>query len=308
LLLQTSRNTETLCCALETQFDYKLLAVFIAVADHRSFSKAARKLGMTKGTASRAIARLEELVGAELLHRTTHTVVLSTAGTALYERTAPHLAALDQAMLKLPERADAPSGELRLTAPNDFGSIVLPEIISQFSRRYPDIRFDIRITNDRLDLVAEGFDLAFRAGFMRMKDSNLTVRRVGLAGVDFFASPSYIARRGKPSVLGDPRHEWSMPAGGLSFCKVARSAVRFLCDDFLLIRNLVRDGASIGMLPRFIANPWVREGLIESLPVEIPPTSRGHLLLAYPSSGRLPRKVTAFRDFVIDYLKKTALD
>ncbi|HEX5660975.1 MAG TPA: LysR family transcriptional regulator, partial [Polyangiales bacterium] len=86
----------------ETPVDYQLLAVFVAVAEQNSFSKAARKLGIGKGTVSRAIARLERTVGAELLHRTTHHVALSTAGSALFERAAPHLAALNQAVVKLP--------------------------------------------------------------------------------------------------------------------------------------------------------------------------------------------------------------
>src|SRR4051812_28680177 len=178
----------TWCFMRETPLDYQVLAIFIAVAQQSSFSKAALKLGIGKGTVSRAIARLEGVVGAELIHRTTHSVALSTAGTALYERTAHHLAALDLAVTKLPERDEEPSGELRLTAPNDFGAIVLPEVLSQFARRYPQIHFDVRLTNARIDLVAEGFDLAIRAAPGGMKDSTLTVRRLGTAGADLFAA------------------------------------------------------------------------------------------------------------------------
>ena len=122
----------TCCCMATTPLDFGLLAMFAAVAEETSFSKAARRLGITKGTVSRGIARLEDDVGAELIHRTTHKVSLSTAGTALYERTAPHLSALERAFGELPERAEQPSGELRMTAPHDFAAMVLPELISQF--------------------------------------------------------------------------------------------------------------------------------------------------------------------------------
>src|SRR5215831_2147300 len=105
----------TCCCMPATPPDYDLLAALVAVAEEASFSKAARRLGVTKGTVSRAIARLEDSVGAELVHRNTHKVALSTAGTALYERTAPHLSALDRAVGTLPERSEQPSGELRIT-------------------------------------------------------------------------------------------------------------------------------------------------------------------------------------------------
>ena len=298
----------TLCSMAETPFDYHLLAIFIAVAEQNSFSKAARKLGIGKGTVSRAIARLEDVVGAELLHRTTHSVALSTAGTALYERTAHHLAALNQAVLKLPERAEEPSGDLRLTAPNDFGAIVLPGILSQFSRRYPQIRFDVRLTNARVDLVAEGFDLAIRAGAASMKDSSLTVRRLGAGRVDLYAAPSYIARRGKPKLLGDPKHDWVIHPNMISLWKVPEQSVRFRCDDFFLTRELVRDGAGVGILPSIVADTYVRDGSLESVPVGNRPPFGGFLVLLYPSSGQVPRKVTAFRDFLIEHLRKAPLD
>ena len=288
--------------------DYQLLAIFTAVASHNSFSKAARKLGIAKGTVSRAVARLEAVVGAELLHRTTHSVALSTAGTALYERTAHHLAALDQAVIKLPERAEEPSGDLRLTVPNDFGAIVLPEILAQFSFRYPRIRFDVRLSNDRVDLVAGGFDLAIRAATTRMKDSRLTVRRLGATRGDFYAAPSYIARRGRPRLLGDPKHDWIMLASLTSVWKVPASVIRFLCDDFFLVRSLVAHGAGVGLLPRFVADAHVRDGSLELVPVGSGPPLGADFILLYPSSGQVPRKVTAFRDFLIDRLKKTPLD
>jgi DNA-binding transcriptional LysR family regulator len=293
----------------ETPFDYALLAIFIAVAQQSSFSKAALKLGIGKGTVSRAITRLESVVGAELLHRTTHRVALSTAGTALYERTADHLAALDQAVIKLPERGEEPSGELRMTAPNDFGAIVLPEILSQFSRRYPKIHFDVRLTNARVDLVAGGFDLAIRAAARgSMKDSTLTVRRLGAVGGDFYAAPSYIARRGRPKALGDPKHDWIMHPYMASLLKVRKQLIRFRCDDFFLARDLVRDGAGVAPLPRFVADAYVRDGTIESVPVSNRSPFGAVFVLLYPSSGHVPRKVTAFRDFLVERLKKAPLD
>jgi DNA-binding transcriptional LysR family regulator len=292
----------------ETPIDYQLLATFVAVADENSFSRAARRLGIGKGTVSRAIARLEELLGAELLHRTTHAVALSTAGSALYERTASHLAALDEAVRRLPERAQQPSGLLRLTAPPDFGAIVLPEMLSQFSRRYPEVTFDVRITNLRVDLVADGFDLAIRAATAAMKDSTLTARRLGRTAADFYAAPSYLARRGKPRKAGAAGHDWIVHPGLLSLWKLPRdTAVRFLCDDFFAIRELVRAGAGIGLLPGFLADAYLRDGSIETVPIANRPPGEGQFVLLYPSSGQVPRKVTAFRDFLLERLEKTPL-
>jgi DNA-binding transcriptional LysR family regulator len=287
--------------------DYHLLAAFVAVAEETSFSKAARRLGVTKGTVSRAIARLEETVGAELVHRNTHKVALSTAGTALYERTAPHLAALDRAVGTLPERSEQPSGQLRLTAPHDFAAIVLPEVVAQFLVRFPDVHFDIRVTNARVDLVAERFDLAIRASIGKMADSSLTVRRLGIGLAGYFAAPSYLARRGQPRAFGDPKHEWVVMPATLALLRVPKGfRPRVVVDDMLTLRNLVRDGAGIGLLPAFITDRHVAEGRLQ--PVELSGgLASASLSLVYPSSGQVPRKVTAFRDFLLERLKARPL-
>jgi DNA-binding transcriptional LysR family regulator len=292
----------------ETPIGYQGLAIFIAVAQQNSFSKAALKLGIGKGTVSRAITQLEGVVGAQLLHRTTHSVALSTAGTALYERTAHHLVALDQAVSKLPERAEEPSGELRMTAPSDFGAIVLPEILSHFARRYPQIHFDVRLTYARVDLVAEGVDLAIRAVAGSMQDSNLTVRRLGGARAELYAAPSYVARRGRPKVLGDPKHDWILHTHTMSVLKVRKPLVRFRCDDFLLARDLAREGAGVALLPRFVADAYVRDGTLESVAIGDRPPFKSDFVLLYPSSGHVSRKVSAFRDFLVERLKTAPLD
>ena len=293
----------------ETRTDYQLLSIFGAVAQQTSFTKAARQLGIAKGTVSRAIAELERQLGTELLHRTTHAVALSTAGLALYERIAPHLSALDQAVLKLPERAAQPSGELRMTAPNDFGLIALPEILVQFARRYPEVRVDVRLTNLQIDLVAEGFDLAIRAGSGQLKSSTLTARRLGASGIGFYAAPSYLARRGKPKELGEAGHDWIVHPAARAALKLPRHCVpRFLCDDFLLIRDLARDGAGVAALPPFFVTAYVRDGLLEEVPIGEKLGLRGTLFLVYPSSGQVPRKVTAFRDFVLEWKRTSPLE
>ncbi len=284
----------------KTAVDYDLFAIFVAVADESSFTKAARRLGIGKGTVSRAIAALEEAARVELVHRTTHQVSLSTAGTALYERTAPHLVALGLALSKLPERADLPSGELRLTAPHDFGAILLPELLTQFALRCPEVTFDVRLSNARVDLVAEGFDLGIRVAADGLKDSTLTARRLGGTTIGYYTSPSYLARRGEPREIGDPRHDWAMFS---SLLKRKTFRPHFRSDDFLLLRELLRHGAGVGVLPAFVADEYITSG--ELRPV-LPSESRrvGAYHLVYPSSGQVPRKVTAFRDFAIDRLKR----
>jgi DNA-binding transcriptional LysR family regulator len=293
----------------DTPIDVRLLVVFVAVADAKSFSKAAQALHLTKGTVSRSIARLEEIVEADLFHRTTHSVALSTAGTALYERCGPHITALKHAVKQLPEHDEEPSGELRLTAPPDFGAVVLPSILAEFALRFPAIRFDVVLTHAFVDLVGEGIDVALRFG-ANLTDSSLIARRLGRVGMGFYASASYLARRGTPRSLRDDKHDWVVPSGARPRFGLPRDlACRVQCDDFLFVRELLREGAGVGLLPAADAEPYVRQGLLTRVAISsFDSTAIGWAYLVYPSSGQVSRKVTAFRDFLVDHFAKVRLD
>lgn len=288
---------------METPIDLRLLVTFSAVAEQASFSKAAARLGVAKGTVSRAIADLEALLGVELLHRTTHHVSLSTAGAALHERTRGHLTALRSAIVDLPEREEAPTGLLRMTAAPDFGAIVLPPVIAAFSRRFPGVRFDVHLSGQPIDLVKEGYDLAIRVASARLKDSTLTRRRIAKGSAAVYAAPSYSARRGRPKALGDERHTWVLHRVVTRLFRIPPSSVQFLVDDFLLARDLLRDGVGVGVLPSFVARAYVREGWLEEVPLSGPMAPQGELVMLYPSSGQTPKKVTAFRDFLLEALR-----
>lgn len=289
----------------KTPLDYDLLAIFIAVAEAKSFSKAALRLGIAKGTVSRAITELEDLLRTELIHRTTHAVALSTAGTALYERTAKHLRALDEAIGHLPEPGERPSGVLRLTAAPALGTVVLPEVLAQFTLRYPEVSFELRITNATVDLIAEGFDVAIRSVHHGMKQSMLTVRRLGDASGGFYAAPSYLARRGHPKTIS-PDHDWILQTATIQRWRLVRDHVRFVCDDFLVMRELAGAGAGVTFLPSYFAAPYVRSGKLEHVPIAgrsltVP------LVMLYPSRGQVSRKVRAFRDFLVEWLQKAPI-
>ena len=290
------------------QLDLELLKIFVAVAEQSSFSKASTLLGITKGTTSRAIARLEEIVGTELLHRDTHRVSMSTAGVALFERSAPHLAALACAVHELPEQREDPSGQLRITSSYDFGVTMLPPIIANFSLRFPAVTFDIQVTNDVTNLVAQGFDLAIRAAARGLTDSTLTVRKLGTAELRFYGSPRYVARRGEPREYGDPAHEWIVfgPSTKL-FKPSAGAAIRFISDDLIFVRELLLADGGIGALPPFVAEEPVRSGkLVQVMPSRTLRAPGGFFLL-YPTRGQTSRKVTAFRDFLLSCLKARPL-
>lgn len=246
-------------------------------------------------------------MGAELIHRTTHSMALSTAGIAFYERTAHYLKALDEAMSTMPERAETPSGLLRITAPRDFAAIVLPQLLTQFARRYPAVTFDLRISQAHPDLVGEGIDVAIHPMAVPLKDSTLKIRHLGTPKGGFYASPTYLARRGKPRCIGDTEHDWVLHSAIVALWQLQKMPAKYLVDDFFLARNLLRDGAGVGPLLTFIAEPLVLEGLLESIPISPPSDARGSYVLLYPSSGQVPKKVSVFCDFVINWIQRYPL-
>lgn len=288
---------------MTTRVNLQLLVVFCAVAERESFSKAATKLGVAKGTVSRSIAQLESLLEVELIHRTTHHVSLSTAGVELYERTRGHLKALQAALVELPELDEEPSGMLRMTVPHDFGTVVLPPLLGAYARRYPSVRFDIRLTGEVVDLNRDGYDLAIRAVVGSPKDSTLTMRRLAKSTSGFYAAPSYIARRGRARTMGDKQHTWIAHPSVIPLLNLSVDQVQFVVDDFQMARDLARDGVGIVMLPSFIAREYVRDGLLEEVPLSDAAVLRGDLVMLYPSSGQLPRKVSSFRDFLVEALR-----
>ncbi|HSM93031.1 MAG TPA: LysR family transcriptional regulator [Anaeromyxobacteraceae bacterium] len=289
--------------------DLNHLTLFEAVARTSSFSGAAKELRLPKSSVSRGIARLEEDLDTQLLLRTTRQVSLTAAGTALYDRIAPLLRQVGSALGELPEREEAPSGRLRVTAPVDLGVLMLAEVVTRYTARYPAVTVDLHLTGRVVDLVAERFDVALRVG-AALKDSTLVARRVAPIVAQLFASPVYLARRGTPRSEAElAGHDWVAFRGGPQKLRLggAQETVgvapreRILCDDLLFARDALRAGAGVGLLPTFVAEPDRLAGtLVRVLPrVE---QQAGWLHVVTPAAKHVPRKVTAFRELVVELL------
>jgi DNA-binding transcriptional LysR family regulator len=288
---------------MDATIDLALVTAFVAVGESASFSAASKKLGVATATISRDVAKLEELVGTELIHRTTRRVSLSTAGQALFERAASHVRAVQAALKNLPERQEEPAGVLRLTAPFDLGVTLLGDVVARFVALYPQVRVDLDLSNRNVDIVAEGFDLALRGAQDKQRDSSLTIRRLINAELRCYASPSYLARRGSPRAVGASEHDWLLFGAMRKQLNLPPdSQPRIVGNDFLFLREATRAGAGIGVLPTFIADPLVGSGnLTPVLPsVRI---KAGALVLLHPATGPVARKVTAFRDLLLATLK-----
>jgi DNA-binding transcriptional LysR family regulator len=284
--------------------DLNLLSTFVVVAETSSFSAAARKLRVIRSSVSRSVAALERELGVQLFNRTTRQVSMTSAGRTLYGKVASHLTSLANAAGALPEREELPSGTLRVTAPLDIGALLLPGVLAPFSLRYPAVQLDMRLSNRYVDLVGEGFDAALRVLRPKPGDSPLVARKLTDIEMNVFASPLYLARAGTPMSVSDAaRHAWVSFVGRRfvgTLAPLAKVKPRWIGDDVAFVTNGVVAGIGLGLLPTFL----VRDQLAAGTLVRVLPrlsVSAGGLYLAYPPTQRVPRKVSALRDFLVEY-------
>jgi len=286
--------------------DLNDVAIFAKVAESGSFSAAAKALTMPKATVSRRVARLEEALGIRLLQRTTRKVELSAAGRQYYETAASALSKLDGARRTVATVQATPSGTLRATAPVAFGTTFLVKWIAEFLAEYPDVDLELMLTDERVDLIGLGVDVAFRMG--SLADSTLIARKLAPTRRVLAASPVYLERAGVPRQIEDlARHSclvygssvespvWRLQ--GPRGAQDVKIKARFAVDNVAGMIEATLAGVGIGLLPFAITAPeFERKRLVQVLPrVSI---DSGGFYVVYPSDRHVPAALRALIDFV----------
>ncbi len=169
---------------------------FVRVAERGSLSAVAREFGVGQSTITRHLRELEDALGVALISRTTRRLALTAEGLAYYENSLRILHLVEQAGAEARDRRDAPAGTVRLSCTAALGVLHVGAIVFAFQDRYPDISVDLSLTDERVDLVREGMDLAIRLG--PLADSALRLRAVGRSERRLVAAPAYLAARGRP--------------------------------------------------------------------------------------------------------------
>lgn len=303
--LLTSRSTSS-STSTTAATSLGRLAVFAAVAESKSFSVAAQRLGLPRSSVSKHVAALEATVQAPLFFRTTRKVALSPAGEALYARVAPGLAQL-QGALAVPVIDDEERGVVRVTAIADFTAAVLKDLIASYVLRYPEVRIELLLTERVVDLKGDGVDLAFRFSFAHLRGGDLYAKKLGDVHLSLYASPAYLARAGTPRTFADLRRHHSVGTGLRLPLKngparqILKHTPSVLCDDMNVCRALVGAGVGIGLLPGHLVRDDVQRGaLVAVLPDW--QAARGTAWLV-TSQKKPPLRVQRFRDFAIAQAK-----
>ena len=290
--------------------DLEAWATFAAVVEHRSFTAAAEALGLSKSTVSKAVARLEARLGQALFHRTSRRLALTEAGKPLAERAARILAEARAAEEAARDGGAALAGRIRLAAPLGFGIANIAPLVADFLAAHPGIEIDLGLSDARIDIVADGFDLALRIA--DLPDSSLRARRLCGIQTHLVAAPAYLA------AAGEPRHPADLARHALLTYTNAPGPWRFHGPDGeelsvrpagplavnsgeAMLPALVA-GLGIARLPDFIVGASLATGALREIlvPWRGPPTGL-HLLT--PPSALRPARVEALIAFLVERLK-----
>jgi DNA-binding transcriptional LysR family regulator len=190
--------------------------IFARVVEHGSFISAARSLRLPKTTVSRKVQELEVRLGATLLHRTTRKLGLTEAGNLYFEHAQRIARELDEAESAVGQLQEGPRGWLSVTAPYSVGVNWIAPLLGEFHARHPEVRVELLLSNEPMDLIAKEIDVALRVG--NLPDSNLVARRLSVFRTQVYASPLYLERFGEPLQPEDLRHHRA-----LAFQKSRRS-------------------------------------------------------------------------------------
>src|SRR5919202_4644540 len=244
------------------------LRSFVEVVESGGFSRASRRLGISKSMVSRRIARLEADLGARLLSRTTRGLSPTEAGLEFKARGERILAELDAARDAVARQGGAVVGRLRLSVPLSFGVRHVAPVLAELARRHPRLEMDVSYSDRIVDLIAERFDAAIRIGVL--EDSSLVARRIAPVRALLVASPDYLARNGRPSTPGDlaghecliytgmAQPEWVFRAGKRTISVRPQGRLRSDIGDAILQWAL--EGLGICIAPTFLASDAVESG------------------------------------------------
>jgi DNA-binding transcriptional LysR family regulator len=285
--------------------------IFVKVVEHGSFISAAKSLRLPKTTVSRKVQELETRLGAQLLHRTTRKLGLTEAGNIYFEhcqRIARELAEAESAVSQL---QGGPRGWLRITAPYSFGIERIAPLLGEFHALHPEVRVEMLLTNEALDIIDKEIDIALRVG--QLPDSNLVARKLATLRTQIFASVEYLRKHGEPLHPDDLQHHralamnkqrrngsgfyWPLDDGsGLTDYRIDPV---FVANDPAGLRGALVCGEGLMLANDVMVKPYVEAGYLRRvLPGWTGPEYE--LNAVFPRGRVQSPKVRAFVDFLVE--------
>jgi len=286
---------------------FRSIEVFVRVAELENLSAAGRELGLSPAGVGNHVRALEEWLGARLLHRTTRRISVTEAGQRFFESAHRIVDELADARSATSALQTTPRGILRLTAPMTFGMKVLAPVVADYLVDNPETRIDLVLSDRRVDLIEDGFDMAIRVG--DLEDSGLIARSLATTRLVLCASPAYLKRRGRPHhprdlgshdcleyTLRAPHARWIFTSPrGKRITQAISSRLKANNGDVL--RAAALRGLGLTLTPQFVVNNDLERGTLVTVMGGFRLPEVGIFAL-YPSSERVPLKVRSFLDYL----------
>lgn len=291
--------------------DLNEINIFIKVIELGSFSQAAKALGMPNSTVSSKISELEKRLGVSLMKRTTRKLFITAEGQEFFNSCRTSLEQIKLATSVIMGTKAEPHGLLRLTAPISLGAALLPKIITLYKEKYPQVQLEIALSDDTVDLISAGFDIAIRVGVL--KDSSLIAKKLGEVYFAPFASPKYLKNFGTPRVPLDlknhcclqfsnlGRGDWQLSSGKKTVQILM--AQKIIVNELTLLKSLALDGVGVVLLPTFLCLSDVRAGKL----IRILPEWKTHsrtVSFIYGGQKFVPAKISSFIQLAADLIKE----
>ena len=289
--------------------DISSLRLFVRAAETLNISAAGRELGMAPAVASARLAKLETILGADLLHRSTRKVALSLEGAEFLPYAREILAQESAARAALGSGHATATGTLRFAAPSSFAQLHIAPLLPAFLEQHPGISLDLRLSDTQVDLIEGSFDLALRNS--ALADSSLKARKLADDRRILCAAPGYLDRTGTPRHPDDlNRHHLvgfrdQSPRqlidhnGGVGRFDPRRTGCRLVMDDGSSLRLATKAGAGISMSSWWSVSQEIKEGSLVRVLPDYEIDDQSAIWLVYPKSNVLTAKVRVFIDFLL---------
>ena len=289
------------------------LSAFAVLLESGSFTRAAERLGCSKGQLSKRISALEQALGVTLLHRTTRRLSLTAAGSALLPEAQALNAQAARARQAVARMQEQEHGTVRLTVPVSLGETFFDAWLVEFSHAHPDIRLELDLANDRRDLVADGFDLAIRSGMAG--DERLVARPLFALQELTCAAPEYLAAHGEPRTPAElarhncllnthyTDHEQWLYQRRHELFRVPVSGV-LASNHYTLLKKAALAGVGIVRLPSYMIQDELAAGRLCWLLCDYQ-TRTSPVFLVHPYQGGLPRRTQLLVDYLLRWFERS---
>jgi DNA-binding transcriptional LysR family regulator len=287
-------------------YDLNLMIIFAQVVNEQSFSAAARKMGLTKSSVSKAVAKLELALGASLLNRSTRHLSLTEIGASFYDYCTRINAEAEEAHHMIESLNAQPRGMLKVAASVAFGTLHIAPAVAEFMHRYPQLEIDMTITDRQVDLTEEGYDVVISVA--RDLPLSLVAKRLAPIRRNLCATPAYFEQYGVPEMPQDLVHHncldyihsgdkglWRFngPAGEVT----VNVSGRLRINDDEALSQVVLGGFGLALLPTFIIGKDLQAKRLKSVLSEYLPIEQ-HVYALYLPKRNLPLKTRVFIDYL----------